>query len=293
MDKVKICTPLIGLLLLTSVAITAQSRKTALPSSLVEISGLATLPDGTLWALADSGNDPNLYQIDPQHGAIIETRRLPLRNRDWEELAPAPDGTLWIGDFGNNRNMRRDLTIYQYDPKTDRVLDSIRFVYPDQTAFPPANEADMRFDCEAMVWYNDSLHLFTKSRFRSGYQCSQYTLPARSGRYVAQLCGTVVFPKRVVTGAAMSADGKTLALTAYYVKKRRFLPPYTRASVIYLTDYQGSNFLLTGTQQMRRLPKVLVARQYESITQRPNGHWYAANEGIMWQKPRLWRVRKP
>ena len=32
---------------------------------------------------------------------------------DWEAIATDRQGNLYIGDFGNNRNTRRDLIIYQ------------------------------------------------------------------------------------------------------------------------------------------------------------------------------------
>jgi hypothetical protein len=280
----------IAIFFVTISASTAQKRKTRLSNELVEVSGLVCTPDNDWWALADSGNEPALYKIDPNTGKTIETRRLPLLNRDWEDLTVSPDGCLWIGDFGNNRNQRKDLKIYRYCPKSG-VIDSILFAYPDQQVFPPASEAEMIFDCEAMVFWRDTIHIFTKSRFKSAHPVTHYTIPAQPGRQVATKRFTLDLDKRVVTGAALSPDGRTLALTAYYVKKRKAWLPYTRGSVFYFSDFSGTNYLQAHTIRQRRLPKILISRQFESITYAPNGRYYAANEGIYWQKPRLWRIR--
>jgi hypothetical protein len=128
-------------------------RRTDLPPVLKEVSGMARLPNGDLWLLNDSKNPPELFRFDPLAGKLLETRRLPVQNFDWEDLASDPAGNLYIGDFGNNYNRRRNLRIFRYNPATG-ALDSIEFRYPDQQAFPPAREADWNFNCEALVFFS-------------------------------------------------------------------------------------------------------------------------------------------
>ncbi|MBC7774256.1 MAG: hypothetical protein H7246_02360, partial [Phycisphaerae bacterium] len=47
-----------------------------------------------------------------------------------------------------------------------------------------------------------------------------------------------------------------------------------------------------GKQRWKRLPKFLISRQFESITQWDNNLWVAANEGRKPQVQRIWKVKK-
>ncbi|MCS6928333.1 MAG: hypothetical protein NZM43_02445 [Saprospiraceae bacterium] len=256
-------------------------RRQRLPRELREISGLVRTPEGHLWLLNDSHNPPALFRYDPQDHRILEVRILPVPNRDWEELASAPDGTLYIGDFGNNRNDRRDLCIFRYCPHT-HTLDSIRFVYPDQYNFPPSIPSEWNFNCEAMVYWRDSLHLFTKAVFASKCVVKHYVVPARPGTYVAELRDTIRLPKRVVTGAALSQDGQILALTSYFVHRLLGFIPRSRATVFFFTHFPEGYFL-RGKKSKKRLPEFPLARQYEAITHWDGKNWLVANERRLWQ----------
>lgn len=265
-------------------------RRTVLPPVLKEVSGMTLTESGDLWMLNDSKNPPELFRYDPQAGKLLETRRLPVPNRDWEDLTTDGKGNLYIGDVGNNRNARKDLRIYVYNPATES-LDSILLRYPDQKAFAPSDPRDWNFNCEAIVFFRDSLHLFSKNNFKGNFYTKHYVVPARPGDYVAELRDSICLKNRVVTGAALSRDGKTFSLTGYIIGKRLGILPYTKASVFYFTDFQGSDFL-HGKLTRKRLPKFLIARQYESITQWDEECWLVANEGRKPQFQAIWRVRK-
>lgn len=281
------------LLLLSCFNLPAQPgrwRRTRLPASLKEVSGLTLGPDNSLWALNDSGNPPELFELDAQ---TLKTRRkltLPVPNRDWEDLTSDPAGQLYIGDFGNNGNRRRDLRIYRYHPQHG-TIDSILFQYPDQRAFPPEDPGRRQFDCEAMVFWQDSLHLFTKSLFKGDFYSKHYVLPAQPGQYTASLRDSVYLRRRVVSGAAISADGRTLALTAYYIGFFLKCFPYTKAHLYFFQSETAGHFL-QGKRNRRRLPKFLIARQFESVMWREKGVWLLANEGIGPQKAACWRLRE-
>lgn len=280
------------LLLLLPALLAAQKhppRRTVLPEAIREVSGMTRTPEGHLWMLNDSRNPPELFRYDPIAGQLLETRTLPVPNRDWEDLTRAPDGHLYIGDFGNNRNARRDLCIFRYHPET-QMLDSILFHYPDQHAFPPADQRDWNFNCEAMVFWQDTLHIFSKIVFKGNFVTKHYVLPARPGRYTAELRDSLVLKNRVVTGAALSPDGRTLAITSYIVGKKLGLLPYTRATAYFFTNFSGTHYL-RGQRTAKRLPKGLIARQFESITWWDEHHWLVANEGRGGQRQAVWRVR--
>jgi hypothetical protein len=261
-----------------------------LPAELKEISGMTRLPNGDLWLLNDSHNPPILFRFDPLQKKVLERRTLPVPNRDWEDLSSDAKGNLFIADFGNNNNKRKDLCIFKYNPKTG-ALDSINFVYPDQRAFPPADKRDWNFNGEALVFFHDSLHLFSKNVFKGNFVCKHYVLPAQPGRYVATLRDSILLQDRVVTGAGISADGKTLALTAYVFGKRWGFLPYTKCSVFYFTGFPGSQFF-KGKKRIQRLPHFLIARQYESISQWKGNIWLVGNEGRRPQRQAIRRIKQ-
>lgn len=271
-------------------SVAAQHRKVKLPAELKEISGIACLPDQSFWALNDGGNTSDIYKIDPKTGKILEKRRLPVPNNDWEDLQSDGKGNLWIGDIGNNLSNRKQLRFYRYHIVTGQI-DSISFSYPDQKAFPPSTEVARSFDAEAFICVNDTLHIFTKSRFKGNHYTKHYTIPALPGAYIATLRDSLYLPKRAVSGAAISSDGQTLVLIAYYYKLRKFWLPYTRTNAYFITGFSGSDYL-KGQISSQRLPKVFISRQFESISAFSGQTWLIANEGILWQKPRLWRLTK-
>jgi hypothetical protein len=276
-----------------STSASAQSkRRVRLPKMLNEISGLTRTSDVKLWALNDNGNAPALYQLDSNTGKILEIKLLPIPNRDWEDLTTDANGRLYIGDFGNNNNKRRDLRIYRYDPGSGNI-DSIVFAYPDQKQFPPPHQQQWNFDCEAFVWYGDSLHLFSKNRFVGNFYTKHYILPDKPGTYSAILRDSFLLPDRVVTGAALSPDQRILALTAYIVKKKGRILPYTRCSVFFFPTPKASLTLSANDAIRQRLPRFLVARQFESVVHTGTpGRWLAANERYPPFKAVLWCIKQ-
>ncbi len=213
---------LASLFAMTSLAQTLVSTELCdLPSEVMETSGLENGPEGCFWTHNDSGNPAELYCVDTA-GVIQRTVTvIGDANTDWEELAKDTDGNLYIGNFGNNSLNRTDLRIVKI-PSIDTctgttfVIDTINFSYPDQFDFPPIGDYG-NFDMEALVWLNDSLHLFSKDRSSpsTGY-CKHYKLPAVGGNYQAQLVDSLhtggssfVFS---VTAADLSENNSKLVL---------------------------------------------------------------------------------
>jgi hypothetical protein len=178
-----------------------------------ESSGLETAdPEGDLWTHADGGNTARLYKVTPQ-GDLLQTLDLaPLLNIDWEDLAQDDEKRLYIGDFGNNQNKRRNLRIYRLSGPDLKQVDTIRFEYSDQRKFPPRKPA-RNFDCEAFYYYQDSLYLFTKNR-GEGNWVKQYVLPAQPGHYTARLADSLKI-NTWITSADISPDGRRVALLGY------------------------------------------------------------------------------
>ena len=184
-----------------------------LPSIASESSGLArNKSQPSLWTHNDSGGKPELYEFDYE-GKLLSTLLIPnVTNVDWEDLAQSTDGTLYIGDMGNNANQRRDLAIYAVSPGNSTVS-SITFRYADQRAFPPSADS-LNFDCEAFFYFNETLYLFSKNRSRTDHFVKMYTLPARPGDYTVSARDSISIESQV-TAADVNPSGTTFALLTY------------------------------------------------------------------------------
>lgn len=176
-----------------------------------ESSGLARALDSTYWTHPDGGPENALYLIDLQ-GNLLQTIKLPITNKDWEDLAQDNAGNLYIGDFGNNANTRRDLAIYKLDLAAWQVTDTIRFNYADQVDFPPPYP-QRHYDLEAFFYRSDSLYLFTKSRAYKGVT-RLYSLPAYTGNYAA-MPQEELLVKSPITAAASAPNQQEYTLLGY------------------------------------------------------------------------------
>lgn len=266
-----------------------SKRLTQLPQELTEVSGMYIAAPDSIWWLNDGGNAPELYLTD-RNGNLRRRLALPLPNRDWEELCADHAGNLYIGDFGNNLQARRDLCIFKLHLASMRI-DSIKFSYAEQTAWPPQQANEKDFDCEAMVWQNGQLHLFSKCHYNANeFEAGHYVLPDQPGSYQIKRLHNINLPKQVITGASLSKDGKTLGLTSYLYKKHGKL--YLGKSYLWLFDWQKMQ--QNGTVQLvkkRRLRGWITARQVESLGFfNPNQIWVASEKTPI-QKQRVKRVR--
>jgi len=250
-------------------------KRFKLPKELKEVSGLFIKNSSEFWWHNDSGSSPTLYQTNCK-GKLTKTIHLDqIKNTDWEELTHDDQGNIYIGDFGNNRNMRMDLKVYIYNFETEN-LDSINFTYPDQTQFPPPS-AECNFDMEAFFYHKNQLHLFSKNRLNVGNGFTKhYTLEAQAGEQIAILKDSIYLKNRVITAAAISPDKKTVALLSYTYKKRKLIPK-SKASIFIIRDFEGTHFL-KGKIKRKKVPVFLVATQYEALDFLNNKKVFIASE---------------
>ena len=103
---------------------------TDLPKSVQETSGLIFF-DKQLWTINDSGNKPEIYQLDTSNGNVV--RKIVISNsvnKDWESITQDEEN-VYIGDFGNNSGNRKDLCILKI-PKSE-ILDIRKLAYSNLT----------------------------------------------------------------------------------------------------------------------------------------------------------------
>ena len=158
---------LTSLILFLSVNFSFSQEKCKLPRALNEISGLEKLNDSVLIAINDSGNSPDIFFINLQGDILKKCRVLNAPNTDWEDLTMDDKGNLFIADVGNNLNERKDLCVIKLNADQAFQADSISvqkifYSYADQTDFPPKHTG-FKYNCEAIYWKDDCLHLITKN----------------------------------------------------------------------------------------------------------------------------------
>jgi hypothetical protein len=207
----------------------------SLSDEVKESSGLA-LVDGHLITHNDKHNSNKLYAINPTTGSITGSITVKgTANNDWEDLAQSEDH-LFIGDMGNNDGDRQNLQIYkikisklQFKGHTEVEADEvISFHYPAQKSFTP--NKDHNFDCEALLYHNGFLYLFSKNRADSN--TSLYRIPAQAGKHDAELIDTFNTGGRI-TGAAINSEGQ---LTLIGLNKK------ADCFIWLLDEYKGDNF---------------------------------------------------
>ena len=207
-----------------------------LPSLLRESSGLC-YTDGNLWSFGDSGNPNAIYKIDTTTGAILQTVTLQnTSNEDWEDIT-ADNDYIYIGDFGNNNGIRKDLRILRIK-KTDITTsvqvnvnaDVVSFSYSDQMDF--TFNSNTNFNCEALVSIEDNLYIFTKDA--GDFQTRCYQLPKTPGTYIVAPISSFNTAGKI-TSAAYNPVTKELALGGYEAKK---MHPF----IWFFKDYSSNHF---------------------------------------------------
>lgn len=230
-----------------------------LDDKIKETSGLS-LFNGKLYTFNDSGNAPELFEIDKASGTILNVLKVNAKNKDWEALTN--DGThFYIGDFGNNGGTRRDLEIYKISFKNNELQnDSVKvisFYYPDQTEFIP-KYTDNDFDAEAMIYLNGKLHVFTKEW--SSRATSHYIIdPEVSEKQKAE--------------KVESYKTNFVVTDASYFDKKLYMVGYTKKTEVFLVVFNETQpgIFFTNPPKKYYLGSALSISQIEGITIDENG----------------------
>ena len=181
----------------------------SLLGKVLESSGVAPADQpGTYYSFGDDGNSPTIYKLSTVAKALGSIT-LNAENVDWESLSRDPQGNYFLGDCGNNNNDRQNLRILRFRPGQPDKVDRIEFAYPDQKKFPPKKK-ERNFDCEASLWHEGQVWLFTKDRGRS-QTSNVYTVPDQPGNYTAKFITGIPIPGQV-TDVAVSPSGRRMVL---------------------------------------------------------------------------------
>lgn len=207
-----------------------------LPKDLKEVSGMETAVGSKyIWMINDSGNKPRLFGVSKK-GKIKKEVEIDKKNKDWEDLTSDEEGNLYIGDFGNNENERKNLRILKIKKKDLRKkkadVKKIEFEYEDQDDYSPKKK-ELFYDAESFFYYKKHFYIFTKSRVAKEYgKTSLYKLPAKEGNHKARLIAEFDNGNKNaswITSADISQDGKKVVLLS-------------QKNVLIFTDFKDDNF---------------------------------------------------
>ena len=199
-----------------------QHKFVTIDAKLTEISGIEFDKRMNLWAINDGGDKPKLYQVN-RDGNIDKTVTITnAKNIDWEDMTQDDFGHFFLGDFGNNENLRKWLTIYKIENPIDikgntTQAEIIKFNYPEHKSFPPKAE-DKEFDVEAFIYYKKHLYLFTKNRtvpfngITSLYKIGDHAANFDAEKISTFKTCTIAEKLCWITSAALSPSRKKLAL---------------------------------------------------------------------------------
>jgi len=173
---------------------------------IAESSGLA-LQDGLVLTVNDSGAGPIVYAVDPDTGETVgRTTYTSEEVEDVEALAVGPDGTVWVGDIGDNGADRSSVAVYAVPPvgRGDRTVEAPRYelTYRDG----PHNAETLLADP-----HDGRLYVVTKQLFGGDV----FAAPRRLDEDGPNVLAPVASVSGLLTDGAFTADGRHALLRGY------------------------------------------------------------------------------
>lgn len=241
--------------------------KAKLSELLEEVSGIHyDSKEDAFWMINDSGNSSSVFLVE-EDGVIVRELWLDAKNRDWEDITMDAEGNLYIGDFGNNYNERKNLKILKINKKDLKSkkkikVDKIKFSFPEQKKFPPKKKY---YDVEGFFAWKGNFYVFTKSRVKKKIGRSfLYRIPMEKGKHKAErISDFTTCPEKYcwITGADITRDGKKVVLLNH-------------KSAWIFTDFIGDDFFSGKAREF----SFGHESQKESITFKNNATIYIADE---------------
>ena len=189
-----------------------------------EVSGIAKSRaySNTFWVHGDSGTPDCIYAIN-RDGEIKSDDKDYLgaevkgaKNVDWEDIAIGDNGTLILGDIGNNCECRDDMKIFileEPNPKADEVevLREYEIAYPDRADWF-GRILKSNYNAEAIFQLDGVIYILTKQRKKS----LLFKLENPQEDQINELIFLESLDtEHYVTAADISEDGSLLAVLTY------------------------------------------------------------------------------
>lgn len=213
--------------------------------AVVESSGLA-LVDGLVVTVNDSGDEARVFAVDPATGETVGVTRWNAEPRDIEALAPGGDGTVWVGDIGDNAADRDTISVVRVPVGRGQ-----------QTVQAPSYE--LRYpgaasDAEALLVHPGTgrLYIVTKGVFGGVVYAAPASLSADAVNQLRQV-GRVM---PIVTDGAFLPDGEQVVLRDYGRAVVYDVPSFEAVAEVVLPEQQQGEGIAATSQD-----RVLVSSE--------------------------------
>jgi hypothetical protein len=208
--------------------------------SVSESSGLAAsrLTPGAYWTHNDSGDGPFIYAFDNRGDSLGTFRVAGAQASDWEDMAagPGPQGDksyLYLGDIGDNNGSRAEVVVYRV-PEPALTAATRKFTKRQPGTTEPAEAIRLRYpdgahDAEALLVHPVSGHIYIVTKVVIANPSVYEAVPPFTSRTMTRI-GTVSVPSLlggVITGGAISPDGRRVALCDYFQGYELTLPAHS------------------------------------------------------------------
>lgn len=180
---------------------TAEVAFTFEDPAVVESSGLALVGDRVV-TTNDSGDSARVFVVDPATGRTTKQVRWDADPSDVEALAPAGDGHIWVGDIGDNRDVRPTVTVTRLDVTGAGAATSYELRHPERP-----------HDAEALMTHPVTGQLFVVTKGTFSGTVLQAPLELEEGE-VNDLTAVGRTPG-IVTDAAFLAGGGAVVVRTY------------------------------------------------------------------------------
>jgi hypothetical protein len=233
----------------------------------IELSGLVATADGYVSEI-DSQFDPKQIRIVylDQSCRVTRTVGYPTSARDPEDLAIAPDGTLWVADTGDNLTAathRQTIALWKV-PSAGGPPVIHRLTYPDGP-----------HDAEALLFAGDGTPIIVTKELGGTAHLYEPTGPLQPGTPTGVPMRLVGDFRPVTTGAsnALGTAGELLVTGAATTPDRRrvALRTYTAAYEWDVPDGDVVKAITTGTPRVTPLPD---EPQGEAIAYTMDGQYF-------------------
>ncbi|MGH3941710.1 MAG: hypothetical protein ACRDTG_24390 [Pseudonocardiaceae bacterium] len=192
----------------------AQDLCTPVDSELAELSGLAA--DGRRWfAVSDGGTSLRVMVLDPADCSVLDKITAEVNPYDVEDLALATDGALWLADTGDNDLDRSTVALHRLTRDGDASLH--RLTYPDGP-----------HDVEALLLDPTDVPYLVTKELGAARVYRPIERLAEPGPTALEQVATLRIQRTdtsggpvgsagsvLVTGGAVSVDGRLVALRTY------------------------------------------------------------------------------
>jgi len=188
-----------------------------LPAEIKECSGLVRsrrhTEQSVFWTHNDSGDAAEICAIDGEGNRLRRVKVPNAENVDWEDVCIDDKGRIIVADIGDNLRRRKTFTLYRFSEPSAFAADEkvsepqvLTYRYPEKQG---------PFDAEALFAFGGDAYLLTKDPTRT--RLYKLSLPpiVRAGEVLEAEFITESDSFASVTGAAISEDGRHIALINY------------------------------------------------------------------------------